>query len=163
MLQRHDTTHQFRELDPFAGCSTKELELVSQLRTTITVDKGTVLARQGHRCLEFVAIVHGVVEVMRDGKGIEHLGPRDHFGEIGIVRHVPNPATIVARTPMRLEVMSVPEFWSAYTVMPSMREHIDREIDRRITTWLGQPLAATDADRADGLTAAASIGYTMAS
>ena len=107
MPQRHASAHELRQLPPFAHLSKQELRLLERLRTNISVPPGTVLARQGHRCLEFGIVVEGTARVTRDGREIALLESGQHFGEIGIVRAVPNPVTIVACTAVTLEVMSV--------------------------------------------------------
>jgi len=95
-------------------------------------------------CREFAIVADGSARVTRDGREIALLQPGEHFGEIGIVRAVPNPVTIVACTAMTLEVMSLREFRSAYTSMPALRDHIDHQIELRTATWLG-PLPSAPA------------------
>ncbi len=85
------------------------------------------------------------MRVTRDGHELARLGAGEMFGEIGIVRAIASPVTIVARTAVVLDVMSVREFHSAYTSMPAFRARIDHEIDDRIATWLG-PCVPFDAD-----------------
>ncbi len=116
-----------------------------QFRTTIPVARGRVLARQGHPCRQFAIVVEGAVRVTRDGRELALLDAGQMFGEIGIVRAVASPVTIVARTAVLLDVMNVREFHSAYTTMPAFRAHVDHEIDDRITTWLG-PSVPFEAD-----------------
>jgi CRP-like cAMP-binding protein len=146
-------SHELRQLPPFAHLSTQELRVLERLRAKLSVPPGTALSRQGHLCLEFGIVVEGTARVTRDGREIALLESGQHFGEIGIVRAVPNPVTIVACTAVTLEVMSVREFRSAYTTMPALRDHIDVQIDRRIATWLG-PRPSVPAREAD---------YTLAS
>jgi CRP-like cAMP-binding protein len=128
---------ELRQLPPFAHLSKHELRRLDRLRTNIPVPPGKVLAREGHLCLEFGIVIEGTALVTRDGHEIALLEFGQHFGEIGIVRTVPNPVTIVACTALTLDVMSVREFWSAYTTMPALRDHIDHQIDRRIATHEG--------------------------
>ena len=59
MPQRHASAHELRQLPPFAHLSKQELRLLERLRTNISVPPGTVLARQGHPCLEFGIVVEG--------------------------------------------------------------------------------------------------------
>jgi CRP-like cAMP-binding protein len=127
------------------------------------VPSGKVLARQGHRCLQFGIVIEGTARVTRDGREIALLERGQHFGEIGIVRAVPSPVTIVACTAMTLELMSVQEFRSAYTTMPALRDHIDDEIDRRIATWLRPKPPVSPTQRVRTLLAAHEGGFTLAS
>ncbi len=157
------TAHELRELVPFAHLSKKELRLLERLRANISVPPGTVLARQGHPCLEFGIVVEGTARVTRDGREIALLESGQHFGEIGIVRAVPNPVAIVACTAVTLEVMSVREFRSAYATMPALRDHVDVQIDRRIATWLGPRPPVPAVQRVRALPPADAAGYTLAS
>ena len=163
MPQRHASAHELRELPPFAHLSKQELRCLERLRTAIPMPPGKVLARQGHRCLEFGIVIEGTALVTRDGHEIALLEPGLHFGEIGIVRAVPNPVMIVACTAVTLEVMSAREFRSAYTTMPALRDHIDDQIDRRIATWLGPRPSLLVAQPVRTLLPAYEAGYTLAS
>jgi CRP-like cAMP-binding protein len=163
MPQRHASAHELRQLPPFAHLSKQEVRLLDRLRTNIPVPPGAVLARQGHLCQEFGIVVEGTARVTRDGREIALLESGQHFGEIGIVRAVPNPVTIVACTAVTLEVMSVGEFRSAYATMPALRDHIDVQIDRRIATWLGPRPSVPAAQRVRTRPPAHDVGYTLAS
>ena len=163
MPQRHGPAHELSQLPPFVHCSREELRRVERLRTRLSVRPGTVLARQGCQCLEFGVIVEGTACVTRDGHELELLEPGQYFGEIGMVLAVPNPATIVTCSAMRLDVMSRQEFRSAYSTMLSMRVHIACQIDRRIATWLGQRPCVPATLQVRALTTAQSGDYTLAS
>ncbi len=145
MPPRRAPARELRRLPPFAHLSKRQLRCLERLRTNIPVPPGKVLARQGQVCLEFGIVLEGTARVTCDGREIALLESGQHFGEIGIVRVVPNPVTIVACTAMTLEVMNVAEFHSAYATMPALRDHIDEQIDHRIATWLGPrpPVPAT--------------------
>ncbi len=163
MSQRHAYADELRQLPPFAHLSKQELRLLEQLRSNISVPPGTVLARQGHPCLEFGIVVEGTARVTRDGREIAFLESGQHFGEIGIVHAVPSPVTIVVCTAVTLEVMSVREFRSVYATMPALRAHIDVQIDRRIATWLGPRPSVPATQRVRTRPPAHEEGYTLAS
>jgi CRP-like cAMP-binding protein len=160
---RHAAAHELRQLPPFAHLSKQELRCLERLRANIPVPAGKVLAREGRPCLEFGIVVEGTARVTRDGHEIALLESGQHFGEIGIVRAVPNPVTIVAGTAVTLEVMSVREFLSAYATMPALRDHIDNQIDRRIATWLGPAPTIPATQRVRTHLPAHEDGYTLAS
>jgi signal-transduction protein with cAMP-binding, CBS, and nucleotidyltransferase domain len=163
MPQRHASADELPQLPPFAHLSKQELRCLERLRTNIPVPPGKVLARQGHVCLEFGIVIEGTALVTRDGHEIALLESGQHFGEIGIVRVVPNPVTIVACTAVTLEVMSAQEFRSAYTTMPAFRDHIDNQIARRIATWVGPRPSVPAAQLVRTLLPAHDVDYTLAS
>jgi CRP-like cAMP-binding protein len=163
MPQSNASAYELRHLPPFAHLSKQELRLLERLRANISARPGTVLARQGQLCLEFGIVVEGTARVTRDGREIALLESGQHFGEIGIVRAVPNPVTIVACTAVTLEVMSAREFRSAYATMPALRDHIGVQIDHRIATWLGPRPPVPAAQRIRTLPTAHEVDYTLAS
>jgi CRP-like cAMP-binding protein len=163
MPQRDASAGELRRLPPFAHLSKQELRLLERLRTNIPVAPGTVLAAQGHLCLDFGILVEGTARVSRDGREIALLGAGQHFGEIGIVRALPSPVTIVACSALTLEVMSVAEFHSAYATMPALRDHVDGQIDRRLATWLGPRPGVPAPRRIRTLPLAHDVGHTVAS
>lgn len=163
MSPRHASAHELCQLPPFAHLSNQELHRLERLSSKITVPAGTVLARQRHLCRQFGIVIEGTAVVTRDGHEIARLEPGQHFGEIGIVRGVPDRVRIVACTAVTLEVMSVREFRSAYTTMPALRAHIDNTIDLRIATWLGPRPSVPAAGQVRTLLPAYEVDYTLAS
>ena len=59
MPQGHVSAHELGQLPPFAHLSKEELRRLERLRTSISLPPGKVLARQGHRCLEFGIVIDG--------------------------------------------------------------------------------------------------------
>lgn len=140
MSYRHDPRPaQYGTLELFDGCSRRALQTLSQLGTRIELPPGKVLARQGSHRQEFVLVVRGAADVVRDGSVVDHLGPGDHHGEFTLLRGVPHPTTLVAMEPMVVDVFAAREFRAAYRALPSFRAAIDRELDRRAAAWLTLP------------------------
>ena len=127
------------------GCSRGDLRVLTQSTTRLDVAAGQVIARQGVRRQEFVLLIEGGAEVLRDGYRIGHLGPGSHFGEFTLVRDLPSPVTLVVTAPSVVDVMSRAEFRLAYTTIPSFAAAIDEELDRRAATWCTLSLELTHA------------------
>jgi CRP-like cAMP-binding protein len=127
---------EYETLPLFAGCTRSELRRVSAVATRLTVGAGTVLARRGHRARQFVIVLSGTAEVWRDGRRIDEIGPGGSFGEIALVRRIGEPAGVVARGAMTLDVIGSREFATLYADLAPVRRSLDRELDRRVTTWL---------------------------
>ena len=113
----------------FSHLSRKELALVARHADEATAEPGQVLAREGEVAREFFVINEGTATVTRDGAVINHLGPGDFFGEIGLLETPRRVATVTADKAMRLIVMFGPEF----TLVDSEIEEIDRVIRKAIT------------------------------
>jgi len=113
----------------FSHLSRKELALVARHADEATAEPGQVLAREGEVAREFFVINEGTATVTKDGAVINHLGPGDFFGEIGLLETPRRVATVTADKAMRLIVMFGPEF----TLVDSEIEEIDRVIRKAIT------------------------------
>ena len=165
MPQRRAFADELGQLPPFGHLSKQELRLLERLRANISVPPGTVLARQGHPCLEFGIVVEGTARVTRDGHEIALLESGQHFGEIGIVHVVPNPVTIVACTAVALEdheCEGVPLGVRDDARAPSSHRCSDRSPDRDLA-WLGPRSPVPAARPVRTLLPAHEVGYTLAS
>jgi|GraSoiStandDraft_41_1057321.scaffolds.fasta_scaffold09308_3 CRP/FNR family transcriptional regulator, cyclic AMP receptor protein len=110
-MDRHGwIDEQLAKVPLFEGLSKKELREISSLATQLDEREGTVLTKQGALGNEFIIIIDGEAEVQIDGKAIKRLGPGDFFGEIALLTHRPRTATVVAKTPMKIEVIDRREF-----------------------------------------------------
>jgi CRP-like cAMP-binding protein len=112
----------------FSHLNRKELALVARHCDDAEAEAGQVLAREGEVAREFMVIIEGTATVTKDGAVINHLGPGDFFGEIGLLETPRRVATVTADTPMRLIVMFGPEF----TLVDSEIPEIDRVIRKAI-------------------------------
>jgi CRP-like cAMP-binding protein len=116
----------------FQGCSPQELKRVVNLMTQITVPEGTVLGREGHRGSEFMIVIDGSATVTRDGQQIATIGPGEYMGEISIVDGGDRTATVVATTPMTLEVLTHNEFVSLLDQAPEIARNLLPTLVRRL-------------------------------
>lgn len=112
----------------FAPLSRRELDMVARHADEADAAAGQVLAREGEVAREFFVIKEGTATVTTGGEVVNHLGPGDFFGEIGLLETLRRTATVVADTPMQLIVMFGPEF----TLIDSEIEEIDRTIRKAI-------------------------------
>jgi CRP-like cAMP-binding protein len=142
---RTDSNHidTYLHMPLFAGCTRAEVEDAARDTTRVPFAAGKVLATQRRPCRQFGLIVAGSVAVQRDGEDIDVLEPGDHFGEFTVLRGLPNPTTLVARTPVTIDVVTGPEFRKSFAADPVLRERIDRECDRRIRDWVRSPVPAS--------------------
>lgn len=145
-------------LAPFSECADPELHHLDHLSCPVTVPPGTILARQGGAAREYVVIVDGRADELLDGRPVSVLGRGDDFGGRGLLQRSPHRSTIVAGTPMQLQVMSSREFRSAYDTVPSLQHHVDDEVARVASRWCADAPSAPEPEHA-----ARSFDYTLAS
>jgi len=137
---RHNArVREYESFDQFRGCSRRDLRALVPVGTRIDVPAGRVLAHQGTHRDEFVVLISGRADVVRDGQVVDQLGAGDHFGEYSLVRGAPHPATVVAAEILVIDVFTVCEFRCAYKAMPAFQATIAETLDRRAASWLTVP------------------------
>jgi CRP-like cAMP-binding protein len=97
----------------FAESTDSELEFLATHTEEMRVEAGRTLIRQGTPSDTFYLLLDGEATVEVDGKARPALGPGRFFGEISLLDRGPATATVVAKTPVRLMVMSHAQFRDA--------------------------------------------------
>src|SRR3954468_10678402 len=91
-----------RAVPLFASMEETDIRRIATFASEDSAPDGTTLVREGDFSNDMVAIESGTADVLRGGETIGSLGPRDVFGEIGVLGKENRTATIVATSPMRL-------------------------------------------------------------
>ena len=97
-----------RKVPLFANLDKKHLRQISSLATPIDVPEGKALTKEGDICHEFIIVLEGEVEVRKGNTVITTRGPGTYIGEIALLDNRPRTATVVAKTPVRIEVINCP-------------------------------------------------------
>jgi CRP-like cAMP-binding protein len=118
-------------IDLFSSLSKRERTEIAGRADEIDVPEGTHLVREGEFAYEFFVIEHGSAEVLRDGQHVADLGPGDFLGEIGIVTRAPRNASVVAREPTRVMVLSEQDFRGVARSFPTVAEQIREAVRER--------------------------------
>lgn len=108
----------------FAGLSKKQLRRISSLMTRIDRPAGQVLTTEGQPGFEFFIVLEGEVEVRQGDQAIATRRAGEYVGEIALVDRRPRTATVVATTPVSVEVLSRREFVSLLAEVPELSEQI---------------------------------------
>jgi len=116
----------------FEGLSKKQLRRISSLMTRIDRPAGQVLTREGERGSEFFIVLEGELEVRQGDRVIATHQSGDYLGEIALVDKRPRTATVVARTPVSVEVLNRREFVSLLAEAPEFSEQIMATMARRL-------------------------------
>ncbi|HZP29804.1 MAG TPA: cyclic nucleotide-binding domain-containing protein [Acidimicrobiia bacterium] len=120
----------------FQGLSKKELSHISRLATRLEEPAGKVLTKEGQQGYEFIIVLDGEVEVRQGDHVIAKRGAGDYFGEIALLDNRPRTATVVATTPVVIEVIERREFLGLVSENP--------EIAQKIMATMAQRLAQLD-------------------
>jgi CRP/FNR family cyclic AMP-dependent transcriptional regulator len=124
-------------IDLFSSLSKRERSEIASRADELDISDGTHLVREGEFAYEFFVIEEGEAEVLRGGEHVASLGPGDFLGEMGIVTRAPRNASVVARSPMRVLVMSEQDFRGIAQMFPSVADQIREAVRERL-----EPLVA---------------------
>ena len=120
LLGRSYKSDLLRSVPLFRDLSKRNLDAVAKYADEVRKKKGSVLAQQGSRGLEFIFIIEGEVRVERDGKVINRLSANDFFGEISLIDQRPRMATVIADTDVRLLVVHARSFRQLLDTVPGL-------------------------------------------
>jgi|SRR5436305_5097699 len=125
-----DESH-LKSVSLFESLSKRELREVAHCADELDVEEGTHLVREGEFSYEFFAIMEGSAEVTREGAHVADLGPGDFMGEMGLLSHDRRNASVVARSPMTVMVLTGPDFRHMEHEMPSVAARVRSAMEER--------------------------------
>jgi len=79
-----------------------------------------------------IAVVEGEVEVRQGDRVVATRGPGEYVGEIALLDKRPRTATVLATTPVSVEVLSRREFMSLLALAPELSEQIMATMAQRL-------------------------------
>jgi CRP-like cAMP-binding protein len=132
MLRKNAKIELLKRVPLFAGCSKKELAEVAQLADELDLPKAREITRQGATGREFLVLVEGSAEVVRNGRVVSKLGPGDFVGEIALVSGRPRTATVRTNGPARVLVVGAQAFRKLMEDVPKMQTKVLMALAARI-------------------------------
>jgi CRP/FNR family transcriptional regulator, cyclic AMP receptor protein len=120
-----------RAIPLFAGLGKKERRTVAQQADEVDIEPGRHLVREGDFAYEFFAIEEGTAEVRRGDQYLAELGPGDFFGEMGVIGNVTRNASVTAKTPLTVLVLTGPAFRHLEREHPDVSKQIRKAIEER--------------------------------
>lgn len=126
-----DASH-LKRIPLFESLSREELSEVARHADEVDVREGKALMSEGDFAYEFFVIEDGDAEVLTGDRHVADLGPGDFLGEMGALAHGGRRnASVVARSEMRLVVMTARDFRRMHDQAPRLAERIRSTVERR--------------------------------
>jgi CRP/FNR family transcriptional regulator, cyclic AMP receptor protein len=139
-LFAHDVkVEALRRAPLFSDLSKRELAQLARMSDDLEVEAGQVLTREGEIGREFFVIVEGEVEVTRKGRAVRCEGGDEFFGEIALIEDIPRTATVKAKTPLRLFVLTSRDFRHLVKDSPSVERKVMKALARRLVEQSNDP------------------------
>jgi CRP/FNR family transcriptional regulator, cyclic AMP receptor protein len=126
----------------FEGLSRKELTHLARVSEDMEMEAGATLCKEGEIGHEFFVIVEGEVEVKRNGRKVALRGGGEFVGEIALLEQTPRTATVTAKTPLRVFVLTDTDFRDLLKDNPSVERKILRTLARRVVELSKDPTVA---------------------
>ena len=126
----------------FAGLSKKELAQLARVTEDLEVPEGQVLCREGDTGQEFFVIVDGEADVARRGRRLAARGSGDFIGEIALLENTERTATVTAKTPLRVFVLTREDFRKLVRDNPNVERKVMQALARRVVELSRDPTLA---------------------
>lgn len=131
-LRKDAKTELISRVPLFAHCSKRELTTVAGIADEIDLREGTQLTREGAPGREFLVLVEGTADVLKNGRKINSLQAGDFFGEIALVHRTPRTATVKATSPVRALVITERNFRSLLERSPEIQLKVLQALAERV-------------------------------
>jgi CRP/FNR family transcriptional regulator, cyclic AMP receptor protein len=126
----------------FEGLDRKHLGELARLTEDVDVPAGEVVWHEGAIGYEFCVIVDGEAEVTRHGQRLATCGPGDFLGEIALIEQVRRTATVTAKTPLRVFVLTGGNLRTVLDHNPEVERKVLRALARRVLALAQDPTLA---------------------
>jgi CRP/FNR family transcriptional regulator, cyclic AMP receptor protein len=132
MLRKDAKIELLKRVPLFERCSKKELAQIAALADEVDLPSARDLTKEGAGGFEFLILVDGEADVVRNGRKVNVLGPGDFVGEISLVTGRPRTATVRTRGPARVLVLAATGFRTLMHDVPSIQEKVLAAVTARL-------------------------------
>jgi CRP-like cAMP-binding protein len=133
MLRKNAKIELLKGVPLFERCSKRELAEIAMLADELDLPAARELTREGASGREFLILVEGEADVVKQGKVVNELGPGDFIGEISLVTGEPRTATVRTRGPARVLVLTAAGFRRLMTDLPSIQGKVLAALAARLS------------------------------
>ncbi len=128
-----ETKERLRELELLRECSDAEMDRVAAVaRNELRFEPGDVLYEEGDPARDCYLIVEGETEITVSGRFLGSSGPGESVGEMGLLHQGPRTATVVARTPVTVQVIDAAGFDRLLDEALSVTRALLHQVSRRL-------------------------------
>jgi CRP-like cAMP-binding protein len=124
MLRKNAKIELLKRVPLFERCSKRELAEIASLADELDLPAARNLTKEGAGGFEFIILVEGEADVLRNGRLVAGLGPGDFVGEIALVTGGPRTATVRTRGPSRILVVTASGFRTLMRDVPSIQAKV---------------------------------------
>jgi CRP-like cAMP-binding protein len=132
MLRKDAKIELLKRVPLFERCSKRELGQIAMLADELDLPGERNLTREGAGGFEFIVLVEGAADVVRNGRVVNELGPGDFVGEIALITGQPRTATVRTRGPARVLVLAASGFRVLMREVPSIQDKVLAAVTARI-------------------------------
>jgi CRP-like cAMP-binding protein len=126
----------------FEGLSKKELTQLARVTEDLEIPAGQVLCREGDTGREFFVIVDGETDISSGGRRVAARGGGDFVGEIALLQNTERTATVTAKTPLRVFVLTREDFRQLVRENPTVERKVMHALARRVVELARDPTLA---------------------
>jgi CRP/FNR family transcriptional regulator, cyclic AMP receptor protein len=132
LLHKDAKVELMRRVPLFAACSKRDLAAIAGIADELDLPPAKVLIREGERGREFFVLAEGDVEVRMEGRVIATLHEGSFFGEMALVSSAPRNATVTAKTPVKVLVVTERAFSRLLRESPEIRDKVLHTVSERL-------------------------------
>jgi CRP-like cAMP-binding protein len=121
-----------RQVGLFRGLSKRSLVMIDKVSHVRSALPGDILVSQGEAGNEMMVVLEGRAKVTRGNRKLNELSVGQGFGEMALLDNQTRSATVTALEPMRMLVISGPEFRKLLTKVPGLSEALLATLSMRL-------------------------------
>jgi CRP-like cAMP-binding protein len=132
-FRRVSLKEQLARVPLFEDLSEVDLDHVARLAVRVREPAGEILIKEAEPGNEFLIVLEGQVEVVRDDRAVTTLGPGDFLGEVALLdERAKRTATVTATTPVTIGFVSRRDFSRLLSELPELARQIRETAARRV-------------------------------
>lgn len=129
-MQRATLETQLAAMPLFEGLTPRQLAEVAGTILDRDVKAGKPVIKAGNWGHEFLIVLEGEMEIWRDGRVVDTLGPGGHVGELAVISDARRNATVIAKTPVVIGAIEAGLFRALIDDMPIIAERIAANVSQ---------------------------------